>query len=120
MWDETLIESRRRRTEKRRWLTVTLSVGFHIIVVAFIITASYWYLEAVEPQTPHQTFYQAGALPNDTIPVVIRKGTPHGDDRPAKPDQPAAVTQQTPEVTQENMNPNADLDLGDSPNSTAL
>lgn len=117
MWDETLIESKRHRAEKRRWVTVTLSVGFHIIVVAFIIAASYWYLEAVEPQTPRQTLYLPSALPNDTIPVVIRKGTPQGDDRPVKPDQPAVAEQQTPEVTQENINPDADLDLEDSPNS---
>lgn len=115
MWDETLIESKRHRTEKRRWITVTLSVGFHIIAVAFIIAASYWYLEAVEPQTPRSPLYVDAALPNDSIPVVIRRGTPQGNDRSAKPDHPVVSAPQTAEPSQDNLNPNTDPGLAETP-----
>lgn len=117
MWDETLIESKRHRAEKRRWLTVTLSVGFHIVVVAFIIAASYWYLEAVEPQTPRSSLYIPAALPNDSIPVVIRRGTPQGNDRSTKPDHPVVAVPQTAEPSQDNLNPNTDPGTAETPMS---
>lgn len=119
MWDDTLIESKPKRGRKRNWVMVAFSVSVHVAAVAFIIAASFWYLEAVEPQTLARALYQSSALPaDDTIRVVIRQGTPQGNDRPARPDQAVVPIQPALEVTQESIDPNSDLNLDEAAATT--
>lgn len=115
MWDETLIESRRNRSGKRQWITVALSVSFHTILVAIIITASYWYLEAVTPVRPNQAIYQDMGLPkDDVIHVAIKQGTPKGNDIPARPENQTTFMQPK-DLSQEQVNPDSDLTDGETP-----
>lgn len=111
MWDETLIESNRKSAGRRTWVTAACAFGFHAAIVIVIIAVSFWYLEAVTPaHIPHAiAFYESAQLPSNTIPIVIRKGTPQGNDKSVAPENSAHIVPQ--QVTQDNVNPNSDLDL---------
>src|SRR5262245_1058332 len=113
MWDETLIESRRTRAEKKRWMTIAFSVGFPTLVVAFIIGASFWYLEAVTPQVPTKTPYLRAAGPPQDVVIKVKLGTQQGNNIAPKNPAITPVVQQTP-VTQESVNANSELPLNDT------
>lgn len=109
MWDETLIESNRRRAGKRTWVTAACAFAFHAAIVIVILAASFWYLEAVTPaQIPNEPIYRSVQLPSDVIPVVVRQGTPRGNDK-RDPHQPAQIVSQ--KVSQDNIDPNREIDL---------
>lgn len=117
MWDETLIESKRKPGERRRWLTIIFSVTFHFVAVGAILFGSFWYLEAVTPVARPQSFYQVERLPSDVIPLVIKHGTRQGNDHAVAPAKTPPVLQASAPVTQD-VNPNSEIDLSGTSAST--
>lgn len=81
MWDETLIESRGTKEGKNKKYTMTVAMVLHGIVIAILIGASYWFVEAV--QAP-------------PIPVTLLSAPP-----PPPPPPPAAPKKKAPEVKKE-------------------
>lgn len=117
MWDETLIESKRKPGERRKWLTLVFSVTFHFLAVGAILFGSFWYLEAVTPVARPQSFYHVEQLPSDFIPLVIKRGTQQGNDRTVATSKIPPVLQPSAPATQD-INPNSDVDLSNTPAST--
>ncbi len=89
MWDESLIESNKKRQGRKRWVTVQVSVLIHAAVVAALIISSYWFVEAVPPPVVPST----GPY---FIPAVLPGGggghADHHKEAPP-PKEPEKVTQ---------------------------
>jgi hypothetical protein len=48
MWEKSLIESRGTAEGKNKKWTVPISMAIHGLIIAIIVAASYWFVEAVQ------------------------------------------------------------------------
>jgi TonB family protein len=76
MWDETLIESKGKRNNGKRWLTVQIAAIVHAGALAILIAGSFWYADGmtlpVQSQTITSVFISEG-LPNPPAQIGIRR-----------------------------------------------
>ena len=63
MFESSLIESGKQQLNTKRFLSVPLSVGIHVVVLVLAAGVSLWYIEEIpEPPIP-VTFYAQSAPP---------------------------------------------------------
>jgi periplasmic protein TonB len=102
MWEQSLIESKKNQTRKRKWMGWPLSIAFHAGLLLAICFASFWNIAAVEPVDPtpplvYQTFVVPAAPPVLGNQSAIRKNV----NQPVKtsfPANPVVVPEQNSEL----------------------
>ena len=76
MWDETLIESRGSKEGKNKKIHHDCGHGATCIVIAILIGASYWFVEAVQAPPIPVTLLSAPPPPPPPPPAAPKKKAP--------------------------------------------
>jgi len=91
MFEQQLIESRRQRSDGKRWLTVPVSMVVHAVVVGLAVVATLWAVDDLpEPPIPVSLYVAVQ-------PPAVPQGRPAG---PKTPDRPRQAEVKRPPVTQ--------------------
>jgi protein TonB len=101
MFEEDLIESKKRQGGSRTGMTLPVSIGIHGLVIGIALGASIWFVEDVpEPPIP-VTFYAAAPPPPPPPPAAAPKAAPKVEVQKVVPVRPTEMV--APTIIPENI-----------------
>jgi protein TonB len=119
MFEHSLISLDKKRPARRRWLSLPIAVGLHLVALAAFTLASYWHVESVQAATMLEPYIsvELPALPQ----AKIKQGSPAPVETKARTEAPRpAVAQPEPPTdtklpTVETPTSSLPIPLADSP-----